>query len=335
MTDKQSLLTSIIPFTERPGTDKISKIILKHPFVKNIITVAILDVNGDNYRVGDAEWPDGSRSDVLYEPLDRSLKQSPIIVEVQRTVDVNFMARVVHYYVMAYRRYQVFPVLLVFAPEHVSIPTENMRLSNANGALLLNCEYWTRKGYLIRLKDVSTLTSSTDPFAAVSNFILQQQTSLLENNSLENLTIRQLFSIATEVLRENIDREQQLLNVINCACDVGVKHYQQTLEIAERLQYDSPCIQNEALLGISKLKQVKRSADDAHIDEEEPENTQLVSQDEERFENTMDFVQRYKETRNRMNWRGCHDILKKQTNVIHYKTSEVLRTVYNRFKTRS
>jgi hypothetical protein len=83
----------------------------------------------------------------------------------------------------------------------------------------------------------------------------------------ENLTIRQLFSIATEVLRENIDREQQLLNAINCACDVGVKHYQQILEIAERLQYDSPYIQNETLLGISKLKQVKRSADDANINE--------------------------------------------------------------------
>lgn len=92
---------------------------------------------------------------------------------------------------------------------------------------------------------------------------------------------------------------------------MGVKHYRQILEIAERLQYDSPCIQNEALLGISKLKQVKRSADNAKIDEEqEPENTQLVSQDEERFENTIDFVQRYKETRNRMNWRGCHDMLK-------------------------
>ncbi|KAG2194329.1 hypothetical protein INT47_000256 [Mucor saturninus] len=308
MTDKQSLLTSRIPFIERPGTDKT---------------------------FGDAEWSDGSRSDVLYEPVDRTLKQSSIIVEVQRIVDVNFMARVVHYCVMAYRRYQVFPTLLVFAPEHVTIPTEKMRLSNVSGALSLNCEYWARKGYLIRLKNVPTLTSSSDPFAAISNFILQQQTCLLENNSLENPTVRQLFSIATEVLRENIDREQQLLDTINCACDVGVKHYQQILEIAERLQYNSPCLQNEARLGIAKLKQVKRSAGDANIDEEEPENTQLVSQDEERFENTMDFVRRYRVTRNRMNWRGCHDMLKKQTNVIHYKTSEVLRTVYNRFKTRS
>lgn len=138
-----------------------------------------------------------------------------------------------------------------------------------------------------------------------------------------------------EDLGEDNDGDQQLLSAINCACDAGVKHYQQILNIAERLQYDSPSIQNEALLGISKLKQLKRSADDANIDEEQQEDTPFVSQDEERFENTMDFVRRYKETRNQMNWRGCHDMLKKQTNVFYYRTSEVLRTVSNRLKTSS
>ena len=110
-----------------------------------------MDVDGDNYSVGDAEWPNGTRSDVLYEPLNRSLKQPPIIIEVQGIVDGSFMSRVVHYRIMAYRRYEVLPVLLVFAPTHISIPTENMHLSNVNGALLFNCEYWARKGYLIRL----------------------------------------------------------------------------------------------------------------------------------------------------------------------------------------
>lgn len=176
-----------------------------------------MDVDGGNYRVGDAEWPNGSRSDVLYKPLDRSLKQSPIILEVQRTADINFMARVARYCFMAYRRYQVLPILLVFAPENVSIPTENMRVSNLNGALSLDCEYWASKGHLIRLENVPTLTNSTDPFASVSNFLLQQQTYLLENNSRDNMTIRQLFLIATEVVRENMNREQQLLNTINCA----------------------------------------------------------------------------------------------------------------------
>ncbi|KAI9247740.1 hypothetical protein BY458DRAFT_494491 [Sporodiniella umbellata] len=82
----------------------------------------------DNYRVGDAEWSDGSRSDILYETLDKSLKQPPVTVEVERTVDFNLMARVVHYCVMAYRRYQTFPVVFILALKHVSIPTENMRL---------------------------------------------------------------------------------------------------------------------------------------------------------------------------------------------------------------
>lgn len=47
------------------------------------------------------------------------------------------------------------------------------------------------------------------------------------------------------------------------------------------------------------------------------------------------FVRRYKETRTRMNWRGCYDMLKKKSNVIQYKTSKVLYTAYNSFKTRS
>lgn len=108
----ESLLTSTIPFIGRPGTDKTSKTILKHPFVKNIVTFAVLDVIGDKYRVGDGEWPDGSRSDVRYEPLDSS-QRSPLIIEVQRTDDDNFTARATHYCVMTYRRYRVFPVLLV------------------------------------------------------------------------------------------------------------------------------------------------------------------------------------------------------------------------------
>lgn len=57
---------------------------------------------------------------------------------------------------------------------------------------------------------------------------------------MEDMNIRQLFSVATEVLRENIDREQQLLDTINCVCDVGVEHYQQILEIAEHLQLIPP-----------------------------------------------------------------------------------------------
>lgn len=59
---------------------------------------------GDAYKIGDAEWEHGLRSDVLYEPVLVSSDQSSIIVEVQATVNANFINRAVHYCIMAYCR---------------------------------------------------------------------------------------------------------------------------------------------------------------------------------------------------------------------------------------
>ncbi|KAG0941112.1 hypothetical protein G6F32_008545 [Rhizopus arrhizus] len=98
MTSQGDLLTCKIPFSERPGSDQMSKFVLKHPDVKNIITRTLMDTSGDAYRIGDAEWDHGLRSDVLYEPMHVSLDQPPIIVEVQAMVNADFMNRAAHYY---------------------------------------------------------------------------------------------------------------------------------------------------------------------------------------------------------------------------------------------
>ncbi|KAH8555254.1 hypothetical protein BGW37DRAFT_402055, partial [Umbelopsis sp. PMI_123] len=52
----------------RPGTDRTSKIVLKHAEVKDIIATAAVGVNGDVYSIGDSERLDGSQSDVVYQP---------------------------------------------------------------------------------------------------------------------------------------------------------------------------------------------------------------------------------------------------------------------------
>ncbi|CEG69950.1 hypothetical protein RMATCC62417_05934 [Rhizopus microsporus] len=106
MTSQGDLLTWKIPFSERPGSDQMSKFVLKHSDVKNIITRTLMDTNGDAYRIGDAEWDHGLRSDVVYEPMHVSLDQPPIIVEVQATVNADFMNRAAHYCIMAYCRYK-------------------------------------------------------------------------------------------------------------------------------------------------------------------------------------------------------------------------------------
>lgn len=105
----ETILTNRLQFSKWPGTDQTSKFILKHHDVKCIVTKSIVDIDGDAYRIGDAEWDDGIKSNILYEPVNESLQQPPIIVEVQTTVDAEFMNRAVHYCVMAYRATKSYP----------------------------------------------------------------------------------------------------------------------------------------------------------------------------------------------------------------------------------
>ncbi|KAI8975584.1 hypothetical protein BDF20DRAFT_615760 [Mycotypha africana] len=70
-----------------PGADLLPKEILRHPFVIDIITKALLKTEGD-YIPELSEWPDGTRSDVVlaHNPPTR-------FVEFQRVVDKTFMQR--------------------------------------------------------------------------------------------------------------------------------------------------------------------------------------------------------------------------------------------------
>jgi hypothetical protein len=103
-----------MPFSEQPGVDQMNKFILKHPDVKNIILGTLMNTNGDVYKIGYAEWGHSLRSGVVYEPMHVFLEQPPIIVEVQETVNTDFMNPAAHYCIMAYRRYKVLPILLIF-----------------------------------------------------------------------------------------------------------------------------------------------------------------------------------------------------------------------------
>lgn len=162
--------------------------------------------------------------------------------------------------------------------------------------------------------------------------MIKQQTCLLESNSWKDPVTQSLFQIAKDFLKQSIKRETELLDTITSVCNIGIQHYERILNTAERMRYDSPSLQEEAVSGIQKLQQVKRRFEE--VDTEEPSNDTTIgkSADEERYENTMKFVEKYKSTRKRMNWRDCYTQLKQKTDVIKYKNAEVLRVQYNRFK---
>ncbi|CAO3695429.1 hypothetical protein G6F70_008979 [Rhizopus microsporus] len=91
-----ALLSFKLPPDQLPGTDQLSKSILKTSTAIDIITSNLLDVPKGTYTIAGTEWANGSRSDILYVPylgIQNSLP--PILIEVQSIVNVTFMERLV------------------------------------------------------------------------------------------------------------------------------------------------------------------------------------------------------------------------------------------------
>lgn len=84
---------------------------MQDPKVINYITEALTGTK-DDYFVGNCEWRNGTRSDIVLEPKS-SVDLPPIIVEIQHTVNNNFLKRAVGYCLQASSRFGVNPVLLI------------------------------------------------------------------------------------------------------------------------------------------------------------------------------------------------------------------------------
>ncbi|KAI9485548.1 MAG: hypothetical protein EXX96DRAFT_613418 [Benjaminiella poitrasii] len=82
MTDTTTLNAFILPSQHRHGTDLMSKLILRHPSVRNIIVNAVLDSEAcPQYVDRPTEWPNGRCSDVLYAPIKVTISLPPVLVE--------------------------------------------------------------------------------------------------------------------------------------------------------------------------------------------------------------------------------------------------------------
>ncbi|CEP19293.1 hypothetical protein [Parasitella parasitica] len=108
-----------LPTNPTPGKDQMSKRIIQDAKVLNYITEAITGTEND-YFVGNCEWKNGTRSDVVLQPKSSSMDLPPIIVEIQHTVNKQFMRRAVGYCLQAYSKFDVEPVLLISCSETLS-----------------------------------------------------------------------------------------------------------------------------------------------------------------------------------------------------------------------
>ena len=88
-----------------PGTDRISRIMVKNQFTIDLINTSLLDVPAGTYKTGDSMFIDGTKCDVLYFPRSADLANlSSEVVEIQHTVTHEFMCRAVQYCLNVHKR---------------------------------------------------------------------------------------------------------------------------------------------------------------------------------------------------------------------------------------
>ncbi|CDH60555.1 predicted protein [Lichtheimia corymbifera JMRC:FSU:9682] len=334
MADDTALLTYKAP--ARTGSDRLAKLILNDDFVKEIVVNTVLDLPASNYHVGNNEWPDGSRSDVVYEPANSSSLPA-IIVEVQHDVNADFMTRAIQYCIQAYKKYKRLPIIIIFNTESTTIQLPESSRSPTMCGHILPSTFWATRAILINSNTINN-PAHHNSFLMLATFIIQRHNSLLASDKWEDTTMKRLFTILKSSLEQSISREQELLNTIKVLCDSGTKSMINILDTTERLQYDSPTLHNEAHNHIKKLETLKRQYQE--VDPYAKKANKDTSNDEQRFERTMAFVDDYKMKLDKkakngkgvMSWIDCHSKLNNEVDVIKYKNSEVLRVQYSKYK---
>ncbi|KAI9260505.1 hypothetical protein BDA99DRAFT_423365, partial [Phascolomyces articulosus] len=121
------------------------------------------------YIIGNNEWSNGSRSDVVLEPKSLTLSLPPIIIEIQHSVDTSFMKRAIDYFLQAFDRYKNDPILLVICPNRVS---SNV-LENKPLVYSFPCNFWAKECLIINKEsvEVNETTTHLNPFVALGIFL--------------------------------------------------------------------------------------------------------------------------------------------------------------------
>ncbi|KAG2218850.1 hypothetical protein INT45_011274 [Circinella minor] len=128
------LLQFIIPAKHRPGTDKISKEILKDERIIDHIIKTVVGSRGENlYTTKESEWIDGKKADVVYAPVVKATDElPPILIEVQNTIDKSFVRRVIKYCGHLCDQYNIEPVVVILSIHPIPSQISNTFINTDN-----------------------------------------------------------------------------------------------------------------------------------------------------------------------------------------------------------
>lgn len=186
-----------------------------------------------NTILGQTEWPNRTKSDVMYLPNSKNLP--PILLEIQYTVDSDFLLRLISYSVSAIRLHNTLPpIILIFAVSSIKYEVKKWITINKDHHFLLQypCQPWTQRCYFVSNDSItSSLKRPLDPFVALSMFLTSQHTSLLTNPYRDDTTVQQLYAIAKRIFQDQVSKHEDIYDDLNDLCGATKTFMEQALLI--------------------------------------------------------------------------------------------------------
>jgi hypothetical protein len=199
-------------FIRSPGTDTISKQIAFRQLMIGIFAKNLLNTPVNTYTITNPDFSDGMSSDLLYVPMSpEPSKFPPIIVELQRTVDKNFIVPAIRYYLNVHSSFKVFPAMLIICIEKLSPASYGNSFTQYDEKPFLfkfNCEHWAKDCYLMSSNTITPFVDNEEtdlnPLVALAHFFISQQSCLI---NVERW-IQSLYKYARDIV-EGITTEKE------------------------------------------------------------------------------------------------------------------------------
>ncbi|KAI7856239.1 hypothetical protein BDC45DRAFT_533671 [Circinella umbellata] len=320
--------------------------------------ITFLVSNTDDYIVGDSEWFNGCRSDLVLEPKSLSIGLLPIIIEFQQSVDYTFKKRVIQYSLQAYQRYKIEPIILIICMNTLSSDIEqSTKPSDIIDCHSYPCHGWADKCLIMSKKILNTLTpfENADPFVAFGLFLTQ--TTATTDIPCDDATMNHLKNLAFDHYISLIRNQIHLIDFVKNLLNTQDKQYDNLLNLTSQ-ENSSDAIQQSIKNAQVKQQELKRKFDEFdELDDTTlttattsvplntasavPPSTNASSSSSSSsissYKKGMMFVsqfkaERIKQGKKRMDWKECMKEGQEIGLLLNYKNINILKNQFVKFE---
>ncbi|KAL0073758.1 hypothetical protein J3Q64DRAFT_1640807, partial [Phycomyces blakesleeanus] len=328
--------------------------VAKNQFTIDLITTSLLSVPAGTYTTGDSMFIDGTECDTFYLPRSTELpclaNLSPVLVEIQHTMTHVFMCRAVQYCLNVYRRFHIFPILLIVCTsktESKALGELFKPIQNKSYLLETPCCHFATNCFMLTKQSINPFIdnldiNALDPLVAFAHFLTSGQQSIISIDRWDDPTVTKLYLVAMEMVKKDREAENDKVEALQTICQATQIQFEKILSTI----FDNPKqAQRYADAGRHYSASLKRKYDAMKQGSSNtpPEATTPMELSKVfdgascstnfKNEKLVVFVNTWKQNNNgRMNWSACWEEGKKKGLFTEYSNSHSLKNIYHKMK---